>query len=219
MKIYALRLLIAGACSILAGSAMADVSLSLSSNANLNQIQVGDTVTIDVNLTGLAVGQQLNWAAARVVYPGSLLQSGTILPGASLPLPLGDPLDFLTLTDDGVSEATFMTFGTDPSSLIQSDGAIFSFEVTAKSLGSGSFQFEPTFVFVEELIEGVGPTPLNSAIGGPLSFAIIPEPCGSGLMLSGAAGFAWLLKCSRRARRKSVFRHAKCPGILPEDNF
>jgi hypothetical protein len=215
MKMHVLRLplLIAGAVSIFAGPAIADVSVSLSSTANLNQLHVGDTVTIDVSLTGLIPGQQLDWAAARVVYPGGLLESGTILPGAALPSPLSDPLDFLTLTDDGVSEATFMTFATDPSSLILVDGTIFSFEVTAKALGSGTFEFDPAFLFVEELIDGVGPTPLNALSGAPLSFAIIPEPCGSSLILSGLASFAWFLK---RGRRASAHRYKNRPGIQSE---
>ncbi len=126
-----------------AGVSHAGVQLSLTApGVDLDNLPLGVPTTIHVQLSGLDVGQELDALAATVVYDGVLLGVPLISSGPIVPNPLDNPLDFLTSKQSGLADATFMTFGTEPSDQIVSEGTFFTFDVTPLVYGSGSLSFD-----------------------------------------------------------------------------
>src|SRR5690606_40527495 len=77
-----------------ANLAYGQISFSLSSPDNLNNLTVGSTATFRVHMTGLD-GKELATAAAAVSYDSTLLETPTIYAGPMVPNPLfDDNLDF-----------------------------------------------------------------------------------------------------------------------------
>ncbi len=174
-----------------ASSVHAQVSLSLESGGvNLSQLRVGDTATIEVRLSGLQSGQELDALSATVLYDSALLGDPTIAAGAILPDPLDDPWDFLTFVQSGHAEGSFLTFGTDTATHITSDGLFFSFDVTATDVGGGTFTFDFTDATQFNPADPFDPIYVWVDEGEPLAFTVVPEPAALAL-LALAAG--WLL--------------------------
>jgi hypothetical protein len=111
--------------------------LSLSSTApDLTNLTPGQTVTIRLDLAGLAAGDNLDFLAAAVSYDSTLLGPPTIAPGGALP----DPAGFLSSAAPGLADGTYdVFFGAYPP--IVADGVFYSFDVQALMAGSGSFSF------------------------------------------------------------------------------
>jgi|GEM_PF-2970783 len=175
------------------GHAQGDPSLGLFSPApDLNTLVVGQAITFSVQLSELEVSQELDSLAATVTYDGSLLSVPSISPGAIIPDPLDDALDFLTLEETGLADATFMTFGINQPDHIVADGAFFSFDVVALAAGSGSVSFD--FVSATEFnpLDPFDPIPLLIGVGPALSFTVVseaPEPATFSLLLMGSLSF------------------------------
>jgi hypothetical protein len=160
------------------------VSLVLSTTSNLPALHVGQTVTFDVQLSGLMSGQELDYLCANVEYDKKLLGSPSVAQGAIVPYPLNDPFDFNTYEAEGVADATFSTFSNEPSYHITSNGVFLSFETRVLAAGAGTVGF--TYVDGSEYVGGehVFFTPNT---GPALSFhaAEVPEPA-SGLTMATA---------------------------------
>jgi hypothetical protein len=120
-------------------------SLSLSTGANLSNLTVGQTVTFNVNLTGLQPGNTLNFLDATLHYdPGIFGLATNIKNGAILPNPLFDPADFGTTTGAGLIDGGFFTTGPSPSAEIASNGVFYSFDLMAIGAGKGVIGFDFT---------------------------------------------------------------------------
>ena len=178
-----------------AASAQGQVSLSLeSSGVNLSQLRVGDTATIEVRLSGLQAGQELDSLSATVLYEETLLSAPSVSHGPIVPDPLADPFDFLVWEEPGIAEGAFLTMGTESSDHVLSNGTFFSFEITVLGVGSGDFVFD--FVDASEFnsADPFDPIPLPPSMGPPLQFTVVPEPGGLSiivLLLRKRAPAAW----------------------------
>ncbi len=165
------------ACMLAAASTHAQVSLSLQSGGpNLTQLQVGQTVTVEVWLDGVQPGWQLDMLTATVLYEESLLSAPTISAASVVPDPLADPFDFLVWEEPGIAEGFFLTMGTEPSEFVTTNGTFFSFDVTVEALGSGSFVFDFVDASVFNPADPFAPVPLAPVAGPPLPFIVVPEP-------------------------------------------
>ena len=170
-------------------AARGELTLSFASTApDLSTLPVGQTVTFTVDLSGLLPGEELDALAATVVYDAALLGPPTIAPGPIVPDPLDDPFDFMVFTAGGVADASFLTFGLDPSARIAANGTFFSFSVEVLAEGGGTLSFD--FVDASQFNPADPGWPiLRDVVAGPdLGFtAVVPEP-GVWLLLASAAG-------------------------------
>jgi len=165
-------------------SVHAQVNLSLESNgANLSQLRVGDTATIEVRLGGLQSGQELDALSATILYDETLLSAPSVSHGPIVPDPLADPFDFLVWEEPGIAEGAFLTMGTESSDHVLSNGTFFSFEITVLGVGSGDFVFD--FVDASEFnsADPFDPIPLTPSMGPPLQFTVVPEPGGLSIIV------------------------------------
>lgn len=165
-------------------SVHAQVTLSLESGGvDLSQLRVGDTATIEVRLSGLQPGQELDALSATVIYDSVLLGDPAIAAGAILPNPLADPFDFLVWEGPGIAEGAFLTMGTESSDHVLSHGTFFSFDFTVLGVGTGSFAFD--FVEASEFnpADPFDPISLSPSIGPPLPFIVVPEPAGLSIIV------------------------------------
>lgn len=179
--------------TVSAQSLHAELLVELTSNpADLSQLSIGETITIDVTLSGLASGDGLELLAATVDYEGDFLGTPAIAPGPILPDPLDDPLDFIPLESFGTADGIFLTLGTEPADFIGQNGVFFSFMVTAQDVGAGALELSFASALQNNPSDPLDPiVPLISA-GGPLSFQVVPEPTGMMLVLAALAGFVMM---------------------------
>jgi hypothetical protein len=179
---------------------LANPILSLSSFANLDAIGVGQALTIDVELTGLEVSQELDSLAATVVFNEVLLGTPSIAAGPIVPNPLDDPLDLLTTEAAGLADAAFLTFGLDGVDHITANGVFFSFAVTPVAIGSGNIAFDFIGATLFNAADPNDPTVLTVETGTPLSFVVIPEPSSLALAAVAMIGLAAHACCGWRRR-------------------
>lgn len=170
------RRLLACCALLLAGHASAGTLLfSLSSPDDLSNLIVGQSAHFDVALSGLAAGEQLVTLTGGVTFNAPLLGAPTaIQPGAIVPSPLADPLDFQNVSGAGQADASFLTFSNLASAQVTSNGTFYGFDVKPLSAGSGTIQFN-ALALIGEQFDAANPNlPILRFIdiGGPLNFTI-----------------------------------------------
>ncbi len=164
-----------------------------SSPADLSQLSIAESITVDVTLSGLAPGDRLELLAATIDFEGELLGTPTITPGPILPDPLDNPLDFLPFESFGTADGIFLTLGTDQSDFIAGNGLFFSFMVTSQQAGAGTLDISFVSALQYNPSDPLDPiVPLISA-GAPLTFQVVPEPTGMMLGLTSLVAFAMKL--------------------------
>ncbi len=131
---YVLRVLLVAIAAMLASQPCMGSSLTLSvvqdpsSHADLSALMAGQSVTFDVNLSGLDVanGQTLGSLEGTVAFDGSLLgQPSSISPGSVVP----DPSGFLPALSSGTADASYLSLFSNSGDLITANGTFFSFTV------------------------------------------------------------------------------------------
>jgi len=166
----------------------ASLGLSLSSLDDLSSIQVGETVTIEVDLSGLdeAAGEQLVSLTASVLFPNSLLGTPTAIVAGSI---VPNPGDLLVFPDPGQADAFFVTFSANQIDHITSNGQFFTFDVVAQTIGADAFSFEVLSLQADQFVPPFN-NPRDVDAGNPLPFQVVPVPLpnafatGIGLMLT-----------------------------------
>lgn len=167
-------------------------SVTLSSPSSFGDLRVGQVVTVDVSVDGLAGGDELEFLFASVEYDDSLFEIvGDVRAGEIVPSPLHAPGDFQPLTTGAFAEATFETFGLDEAGgedHITANGQFFSFDLRATGRGTseiGIFSAEG-LLFNED--NPADPANLDLSAGGTLSATTaIPLPPA---VVSGLGGMA-----------------------------
>ncbi|WP_182866131.1 hypothetical protein [Stieleria mannarensis] len=124
------------------------ITLSLDAGGtDLSTLKVGDTVSINVNLSGLMTGQSLSALGGTVeMTPELSVDTFSLAPGilfASGP----DPFELFLDTPGGNVDAEFFQVFGDP---IATDGQFFTFDITAVSTGSGQITFEDFSPFASD---------------------------------------------------------------------
>ena len=127
MKRHFLASMTAGATMLLGLAAQAAPMLSLSSGTNLNTLVVGQTAMINVLLTGLTPGRQLQELLASVSFdPTIFMQPGSVTPGPIVPNTA--PPFFKTSTSvPGFVDGLYDTGGLGAPNLITGNGVFYSF--------------------------------------------------------------------------------------------
>jgi hypothetical protein len=185
--------------------------LSITSSSVLDALPVGHAVTFHVELSDLAVGQELDFLAATVNYTGALLGPPTITKGGILPQPLADPADFTFDAAAGLADASFLTFSPDSAAHISTNGVFFSFDAQVLKAGAGSL----SLTYVDASLSPN--TPEDVTAGAALNFRAVdvPEPA-AWLLVATAAIAAFPYVVLRRVQRS---RHTPCAdgcGPYPE---
>ena len=184
---------VCGVAFVSVAGAMPIVALDAGAT-DVDRLLVGQTVEIAVNLDELPEGTQLDSLATSVKFDGELLGVPSIQAGEILPDPLNEPGDFLVSEDVGLADAAFLTFGTETSNHIASNGTFFTFRVTPVQLGSGTVAFE--FAGATQF-DPDGPLVIELATGPDLTFTVVPEPSACLMLLIGIA-----ILIRRRVRRR-----------------
>lgn len=173
-------------------TAIAATILSLSSTANLTTIGVGQSLSVDVALSGLEAGQELDSLAATIAFDGSVLGTPSIAAGPIVPNPLDDPLDLLVAETAGFADVTFLTFGVGIPDHITTNGVFFSFEVTPVTMGAGAIDFDFVGATLFNAANPNDPIVMSVETGTPLSFVVVPEPSGLTLAVMAIVSFGFL---------------------------
>lgn len=130
----------------LATPSQADLLLTLASNpADLSALSVGQTIEIQVSLSGLGDSgnpTQLSSLTADVSFPVGIFGSPlSVTEGGIVPSPTQT---FTAVSTSGTAGGIFDNiFLPSPGPVIDSNGLFFTFQVTALAAGSGVFSLAP----------------------------------------------------------------------------
>lgn len=180
--------------------------LSLSTAANLSTVRVGQPFTIDVELSGLEAGQELDSLVATLAFDGNVLGTPLVTAGPIVPDPLNVPLDLLVTADVGLVDVAFLTFGLDAAHRVTNGGIFFTFEVMPIDLGVGTIDFAFVGATLFNAADPTDPTLLVVETGAPLSFVVIPEPSSVILAFVAMLGIVARSCCGRSVARDRRFR-------------
>jgi hypothetical protein len=176
----------------------ASVTLSLSTADDLSALGLGESVTINVDLSGLVAGDELEFLAATITFDDAVFGTPTAInPGAVIPDVTGFFASAFPGIADGLFDALFSTSG-DP---ITTNGTFYSFDLTVVGTGSGVIGFD--FVDAQLVADLPDPTPVDT--GAALAFStvgggVIPEPASALIWpaLFAAAGILSRFRSSMR---------------------
>jgi hypothetical protein len=174
--------------------------LALSSPDDLANLVVGQKITLEVTLSGIAAGGPLDELGTDIHFPSSSFGVSNIIPEAIVPDSTGFSSGSGTDSATGIYDDLFANTG----SPITSDGLFFSLTATALLAGSGSFSLANPSAF-----QGVNPVTVGDGTpGGGLEFNIAPSvsptPAPGGITLIGS-GIATLLAAGGiRGRRETM---------------
>jgi hypothetical protein len=191
------------ACSVCQAGPIVSISSTV---PDLGQIHVGDTVQFDVTLSGLNVGDTLDFLGISVVFPDPLFgQPTSLTPAGMIPDLAGFSGVVLTGTAIGLYDVIPLPPAPpDPQyPPIVSDGLFFSFTVTALKAGSGIVAFGTDIS--SDGMDASGAPLDNVVAANSLRFTIlgpttVPEPGSLILLGLGTLGTAgWLRARGRRA--------------------
>lgn len=192
---YLTILLTCFSCS-LATLAHADVSFSLSSSANLTQLKVGDTITVEVNLSDIESGPDLVFVGTTVDFDGALFEPTAIHAGPIVPN--GDSA-LSSILGLGSVDAYFETFSDQTSDHLVSSGIFYSFDLVAIAPGDGLLDLSFWLTAAYDPESPAGSLIDSSAEAGLPFFIGVPEPHSFLLAASGGLAAAWMIRHRRRA--------------------
>ena len=165
-------------------NAFAEIMVTLSSPDDLLHLAPSQVVTIDVNVSGVELGDTLFLLSADVLLPTHVFGMPTLpMAGALVPSPTST--FFSTVTPGSPDQAISSLFDglNGSTNAITDNGVFFSFQAPVVGTGSGAIRFDPSAppqVFGEDAGFGLIDT---VTAGGSLAVNAVPEP-GSVAVLS-----------------------------------
>jgi hypothetical protein len=164
----------------------ADAVLSLSSStSNLNSLHVGDMVEVTVSLSGLNSGDAVNALGADISFSSNLGNATPAAPGAIIP---DNSAFFGNISGGSIGSGVYDALFSLSNAQITQNGVFFTFDLTAKTPGSGTISW-----YDAPSISGSNSTGGSLAVSADtesaLSFAVVsavPEP-GAWCALAGMA--------------------------------
>jgi PEP-CTERM motif len=190
-----------GARPCWAGGLTLSVVQDSSSPVNLDMLQAGKTVALDVVLSGLdtAGGQTIGTLGGTVVFSDSLLGTPTSITAGSI---VPDQTGFVSAIGNGVADATYSLFFSNSGSPITTNGIFFTFDVVVQSSasGSGAFTFNLMLGGNVDAFDANGQQ-LAITAGPDVPFSVlgpaVPEP---GTFLLSGIGLTAVLFCRQIGR-------------------
>jgi len=163
-------------------------------------------VTIRVELSGLAAGDELESLAATVEFDGARLGAPVaITPGPIPPNPLNDPLDFVTASSYGLADGNFLTSGSTSAYRVTGNGVFYTFTLSAQTAGAGQIQFDFVDALQHNSANPSQPIDTGLLAGPALPFTVeIPEPTTLALFMTGAFFLALRRRSAPRAQARSL---------------
>jgi hypothetical protein len=158
-----------------------------STSPDLTALPLDQPVHFSVDLSELPIGGELDSLYATVKFDGNLFDVSSATPGAIVPDPLSDPLDFQTTADLGLVDAAFLTFDTASASHIVASGRFIDFTLTPAAVGTGSIWFDFVGATQFNSSNPAEPIPLELQVSGPLILTIVPEPLTNLVLVLGAS--------------------------------
>ncbi len=173
--------------------------LRLSSSSDLQNLNVGDTFTIDVLLEDLSSGDELQMLSAGVDVGSPLLSRPATVRAGGL---ITDAATFDSSSEDGFVDAIVDVAPGNSEGRIRGDGTFFSIDLTAANPGSGTVSFDFVDALQYDPNDPTRPTEFGISSGPGLDIVVrggaqvIPLPAGfaSGMSLMGALGLGSLLR-------------------------
>jgi hypothetical protein len=150
----------------LISNSQAAIVLSLTSTGDLTNVTVGQTVRVDVQLTGLAPAESLDFLAASVSFDSTVLGTPVVNPGVIVPDPTAPA--FVGLGLPGLADASYDSIFSVAGEFIVNNGVFFSFDVAPLAPGST----ELSITFADGSVDGV-PTRIGSSDS--LNVTVVPE--------------------------------------------
>ncbi len=191
------------ACMFFLGASIAAAGplLTLSSSSDLTRLTVGDTFTVDVNLGGLAPGDELQLLSAGIDVSSPIFTQPTSLRAGMLVSTLQDSSLFETSVDAGIVDAILDVPGDNAQDRVKTDGRFFSFDVGVARSGSATIAFDFTDALKFSAADPTRPTDFDIAAGAALAVSAggatpIPLPAGwsSGLLVMGLIGLSYRMR-------------------------
>lgn len=188
------------------------IMFSLSSSpSDLTTLSVGDTVTLDVSLSGLAPGEELAFLAATIGFDDNVFGAPLAVdPGIDPPGILPDPLGFDGTRSPGLADGLFDAFNTaSGNDRITTNGLFYTFRLEVQPsavVGPGQIAFG----FVDALLPDFSAPMITTS--DPLSLTVVPEPTAA-LMLGFTA--ALFVTTRRRNRPASLRKTPRAPHLNP----
>jgi hypothetical protein len=159
-------------CS-LAGSAWADLSIQLRTDADIANLYLDQAFTVEVVVSGLQPGEELVFLgvtvtadAFRMGTPANI-QSGEVVPAAP-----ASGSDFLVAAAPGLADASFECSGALASHRIRSNGVFFTFELTPRHAGDVSIEVSFADALLHNQDDPTEPQPMEIAPPEPLGVVI-----------------------------------------------
>ncbi len=186
--------------------------LRLSSSSDLQNLNVGDTFTIDVLLEDLSSGDELQMLSAGVDVGSPLFSRPATVRAGGL---VTDLNTFDSLSEDGFVDAIVDVAPGNSEGRIRGDGTFFSIDLMAANAGSGTVVFDFVDALAFDANDPSRPTEFGISAGPGLDIRVrgggqvIPLPAGfaSGMSLMGALGLgSWLRSLGVR---KALFGAAR----------
>ncbi len=189
---------------------------TLSSPQDLSHLTVGEQVTIDVNITSLAVGSDFIFNLDTSILFSSSLFKTIPNPGTasgltttygsgsgSVFLYAGQPAAFDTTSSLNPGNAIGIFNNSSSAPAISENGVYYSFTLEALASGSGSISFDTTPGANQYAADDTGFNYAPLPNGGSLSFSItaVPEP--PALSLGLVAVMAGAVLARRRCRKQA----------------
>lgn len=185
-----LPVLSAVAVVLVSATSFAELRLDLVESSNMpagTPAFVGVPVQLSVMLSGLPADARLTSLSSTVVFSVDAAVAGGPQPGLIIPDPLANAFDFVSFSDAGIVDATFLTFHTQPEYQITNDGAFYTFAFTPVATGPATLQFDFVAAFLIDSAAPELPTPVEIVAGPALRLDVVevPEP-GTLAIASGA---------------------------------
>jgi hypothetical protein len=143
--------------------------LEMSSVADLNNIAIGDTVTIDISLDGMDLGDTVDVLSATVIFEAGDFSTPIVSQREIVP----DPLGFESLEAPGIADGFYDALFALSGDVIVSNGVFYSFDVTAEQTGEGEFTFDFADAFGLDANSG---QIIGIATGAPLAYTVLAAP-------------------------------------------
>jgi len=181
------------------------VELRLSSSSDLQNLNVGDTFTVDVLLADLLSDTELQMLSAGLDVRSPIFsQPATVRAGGLIT----NAATFDSLSEDGFVDAIVDLAPDNSDDRIRGNGTFFSIDLTAAQVGSGAVSFDFVDALAFDANDPSRPTEFSISGGPGLDVVVrggggqvIPLPAGfaTGMSLLGAVAlFSWLRSLDAR---------------------